>query len=224
VRAWNLGVVTAETPTRALLPAVFRPFPMNLHLARILEHMCCIARASLPKDINLAKLPNCQKKRPPPTLTHSYRSHTMAPKAVGLATALVLATLLVMGGTVEAQGTRQQRVPRPPRGPPGPPGQPGANPQILVRCFVPSCSKCNNFNPYLCAECGAGYQLTASFACNSCAPNYEQNLEERSFVCQACPQGTTSPGGTGGGSQCVPITATTAARRLFGADEDDLWA
>lgn len=133
----------------------------------------------------------------------------------GLTLTLVLATLLMMSGSADAQGARQQRISRPQPG--------GANPELLVRCFVPNCGKCNGFNPYLCAQCNVGYQLTGAFSCNSCAPGYEQNLEERTFVCVACGPGFTSPGGTGEASQCTPITAT-AARRLFGADEQDLWA
>jgi hypothetical protein len=163
----------------------------------------------------------------------------MIPKAARVAIALVLATLLVMGAPADAQGTtrRTSRISRNPGGggspgnsPPGPPGPPGpqgvprgTSPAIVIRCFVPNCGKCNNFNPYLCAQCNVGYQLTGAFACNSCAPGYEQNLEVQTFTCSACPPGTTSPGGTGGASQCVLITAT-AGRRLFEADDENLWA
>jgi hypothetical protein len=83
-------------------------------------------------------------------------------KVAGLTLTLVLAMLLMMSGSADAQGARQQRIPR---------NQPGgANPELLVRCFVPSCAKCNGFNPYLCAQCNVGYQLTGAFSCNSCAP------------------------------------------------------
>jgi hypothetical protein len=138
----------------------------------------------------------------------------MSRKMAWVAIALFLATLLIMGGFADAQATdRQQRISR----------NPGTSPAILVRCFVPNCGKCNNFNPYLCAACNVGYQLTGAFSCNSCAPGFEQNFEVQTFTCSACPAGQTSPGGTGEGSQCVPITAS-AARRLFAADEEDLWA
>jgi hypothetical protein len=142
----------------------------------------------------------------------------MAFKAPGAALALVLAILLATGGSADAQGTNQRtsRISRNPGG--------GTNPAILVRCFVPNCGRCNNFNPYLCAQCNVGYQLTGAFSCNSCAPGFFQNLEVQTFTCSACPSGTTSPGGTGEGSQCVPIT-TALGRRLLAADaEEDLWA
>jgi len=100
----------------------------------------------------------------------------------------------------------------------------GTNPAIVRRNFVPNRGQANAFNPYLCAQCKVGYQLTDAFSCNSCAPGFEQNIEVQTFTCSACPPGTTSPGGVGGGSQCVAITAT-AARRLFADDEaEDLWA
>lgn len=138
----------------------------------------------------------------------------MARKVAGPAILLVIATLLAMGGSADAQEIRQQRIPR---------TQPGdASTEVLVRCFVPYCSKCNSFNPYLCAACNVGYQLTGAFSCNSCAPGYEQNLEERTFVCVQCAPGFTSDGGVGVDSQCYPIT-DTVARRLFGSD-DELWA
>ena len=143
----------------------------------------------------------------------------MAFKASGAAVALAFAIILVIGlGSADAQGATQRtsRISRNPGG--------GTNPALLLRCFVPNCGKCNNFNPYLCAQCNVGYQLTGAFSCNSCAPNYEQNLEVQTFTCSACPGGTSSPGGTGEGSQCTPITAN-AGRRLFAADADeDLWA
>lgn len=100
----------------------------------------------------------------------------------------------------------------------------GTNPAIVRRNFVPKCGQANALNPYLCAQCKVGYQLTDAFSCNSCAPGFEQNIEVQTFTCSACPPGTTSPGGVGGGLQCVAITAT-AARRLFADDEaEDLWA
>jgi hypothetical protein len=160
----------------------------------------------------------------------------MSLKVPGAAIALALATLLVMGGSAEAQGTiRQQRLSRnpggggppgnSPPGPPGPPGPPpGTNPAILVRCFVPNCGKCNNFNPYLCAQCNGGYQLTGAFACNSCAPGFEQNLDSQTFTCSGCPAGFTSNGGVGEASQCYRITATTARRLFESGAEEDLWA
>jgi hypothetical protein len=99
-----------------------------------------------------------------------------------------------------------------------------ATPAVLVRCFAANCAKCNNFNPYVCAQCNPGYQLTAAFSCNSCAPGYEQNLDVQTFTCTACPSGYWSNGGTGQASQCYKLT-TTSGRRLFEqADVDDLWA
>jgi hypothetical protein len=79
-------------------------------------------------------------------------------------------------------------------------------PRRLVRCFVPNCASCNTFNPYLCATCdgSAGYALDPpTLACGLCLPNFEQNLEERTFTCVACPPGVSSPGGKGEASQCV---------------------
>jgi hypothetical protein len=108
---------------------------------------------------------------------------------------------------------------------PGQAASPGALRRIgsgVVQCFVPYCTRCQTYNPYLCAACGTGYQLTASFGCQSCARNYEQNLDVQTFQCVPCPDGYTSNGGVGAASQCEPITTSTG-RRLF-ADLDDAWA
>lgn len=126
---------------------------------------------------------------------------------------VVIAVLLSTSGTADAQ--QRQRIARTP---------PGASPEFVIRCFVPNCGKCNTFNPYLCAECNVGYQLSAGFVCRSCQPGYEQNLDVQTFTCSKCPPGFTSNGGSGEASQCFPITATQA-RRLFQSDAaEDLWA
>ena len=98
-----------------------------------------------------------------------------------------------------------------------------ARPAIVISCFVKNCLGCSARNPYVCTSCGAGYRLTAAFGCNSCAVNFEQNLDSPSFQCTACPQGTSSPGGTGLASQCTPITVSSG-RRLFAEADEDLWA
>lgn len=91
-----------------------------------------------------------------------------------------------------------------------------------LACFVRNCAVCNRRNSYVCAQCRPGYALTNGVACNSCAPNYQQNLDLQSFTCDACPAGTTSNGGTGEASQCTPISVSSG-RRLF-EFEEDLWA
>lgn len=98
-----------------------------------------------------------------------------------------------------------------------------ARPNILVSCFVRNCGTCSRRNPYVCTVCGTGYALTASSACNSCAPGYEQNLDAQSFSCSKCPEGTTSPGGTGLASECTVISVTLG-RRLFENTYYDIWA
>lgn len=99
-----------------------------------------------------------------------------------------------------------------------------AGPSATAACFVRNCQTCNARNSYLCTRCNAGYVLTASLNCNSCAAGYEQNLDERTFVCSKCPPGFTSPGGTGEASQCQPDPPTASrGRRLF-ESEDDVWA
>lgn len=98
-----------------------------------------------------------------------------------------------------------------------------ADAQIIRSCFVKFCTACSSRNPYLCIGCNSGYQLTGAGNCNSCAANYEQNLDERSFVCIACPAGTSSPGGTGLASECKPISVSTG-RRLFADADEDMWA
>lgn len=122
-----------------------------------------------------------------------------------LAVLLVAAIALALGGSADAQRA-----------------SPSTNPAIVIRCFVPNCGKCNTFNPYICTQCNTGYQLSAGFACRSCQPGYEQNLDVQSFTCTKCQDGFTSNGGVGEASQCYKITATSG-RRLFDADED-LWA
>lgn len=201
--------------------------PSSSHQAIL--HLTCGAAPS-----PTCQTPTCVDHYTADTKLSPLRENTppgMSVKVHGAAIALVLATLLLSGSGAEAQGRPQRPPGNPGNSPPRPPGPPrprgppeGSNPGLLRRCFVPNCGTCNNFNPYLCAQCNGGYQLTGGFSCNSCAPGNEQNLEVQTFTCSGCPAGTTSPGGTGQGSQCVPITATSA-RRLFGADsEEDLWA
>jgi hypothetical protein len=171
----------------------------------------------------------------PPTLSHSNVTKQMKQARImsrSLLRVLIIALMLATCGVAQAQ-TSRQRPPvntRPRVNQQRQTRQPGANlpapaavrTGTITRCFVPNCPRCNNFNPYFCAECGGGYALTSSFSCSSCAPGFEQNLDVQTFTCSACPPGTTSNGGTGAGSQCQPITTTTG-RRLFSA-EDDIWA
>jgi hypothetical protein len=131
---------------------------------------------------------------------------------------VVVAAVLLMSGPVDAQ--RQARIARNPGGPISNPGN--GQPQFVIRCFVANCGQCNTFNPYICAQCNVGYQLSAGYACRSCQPGFEQNLDVQTFTCTKCPDGYTSNGGSGDASQCYKITATVA-RRLFEADED-MWA
>lgn len=94
----------------------------------------------------------------------------------------------------------------------------------VISCFVKNCVACSARNPYACAKCGTGYQSSGGGGCNSCAPNYEQNLDERTFVCSECPPGTSSPGGTGAASECKAVSVSVG-RRLFGdAEEESMWA
>jgi hypothetical protein len=74
----------------------------------------------------------------------------------------------------------------------------------IQRCFVRNCNVCIQRNPYICMDCLTGYLLTQASSCNSCAPNHEQNLDERAFICIRCPTGMWSPGGAGTASQCHP--------------------
>lgn len=98
-------------------------------------------------------------------------------------------------------------------------------PAVTLSCFVANCATCSLRNPYVCTACKTelGYKLTSSYGCNSCAVNYEQNLDSPTFTCTKCPAGTASPGGTGLASECVPISGTTG-RRLFADADEDLWA
>lgn len=96
-------------------------------------------------------------------------------------------------------------------------------PNIIITCFVKNCGACSGRNPYICTTCNTGYRLTPAFGCNSCAVNYEQNLDSQSFSCVKCPEGMISPGGTGLASQCYTPSATSA-RRLFADADEDLWA
>lgn len=96
-------------------------------------------------------------------------------------------------------------------------------PAAVRSCFVRNCAGCPGRNPYLCSKCNTGYALSSVGGCTSCDVNYEQNLDERSFVCTACPPGTSSPGGTGLASECKPISVSTG-RRLFADADEDLWA
>lgn len=125
---------------------------------------------------------------------------------------LVAATLLAAVGSADAQVSR-----------PGENNNQRQQPQLVVRCFVANCDKCNTFNPYICVQCKVGYQQSAGLACRSCARGYEQNLDVQTFTCSKCPAGTDSPGGTGEASQCKPISVTSG-RRLFEASDEDLWA
>lgn len=145
---------------------------------------------------------------------------------------MLMATMLLLvlaagAPSADAQTPRQQNVPRSPTGTANAQQNPASrrnNPALTVRCFVANCPRCNAFNPYICAQCATGYQLTAALACNSCARGYEQNLDAQTFTCSACPAGFDSPGGTGEASQCSAIT-TTSGRRLFErTDAEDLWA
>lgn len=103
------------------------------------------------------------------------------------ATFLVLATWLGCSGSATAQRTSRQSI------------------AAINRCLAPNCNACDSVNPYFCAECKAGHALTPAFSCNSCSPGYAQNLEERTITCVQCPLGTTSTGGVGEASQCVPL-------------------
>lgn len=128
-------------------------------------------------------------------------TNTMATNKSMLLVALVVMVAAALAGSADAQ-----------------------RPNILATCFVKNCATCSLRNPYVCTACsGAGYRLTSAGGCNSCATNYEQNLEERTFTCTACPAGTSSPGGTGLGSQCTPITVSSG-RRLFADADEALWA
>lgn len=100
-----------------------------------------------------------------------------------------------------------------------------ARPNAINTCFVRNCpaGNCSIRNPYVCLRCATGYALTSASGCNSCAPGYEQNLDAQSFLCSKCPEGTTSPGGTGLASECKQISVTTG-RRLFEDTYDEMWA
>lgn len=90
----------------------------------------------------------------------------------------------------------------------------------VVRCFAANCARCQSYNPYLCAVCQTGYQVTAAFGCRSCAVGFEQNLDVQTFQCVPCQPGYTSKGGVGEASQCEEITVTSG-RRLF---PEQAWA
>lgn len=143
----------------------------------------------------------------------------------------LLCVFVLLATTSEAQSpsfgrtlppSRRQQRPQPPsRNLPR--ARPVTPPRVRrIACFVRNCALCNSRNSYVCTQCRPGYALTNGVACNSCAPNYQQNLNLQSFQCDQCPTGTTSPGGIGEDSQCIPITISTG-RRLFDVDED-LWA
>jgi hypothetical protein len=156
-----------------------------------------------------------------PTHTHTklQRSNSMA---LGSKTAALLAVLVLAGvGHAQAQ-TSSSRLVRSRTRPAPTPSRP--NPAIVSRCFVPSCAACSRFNPYICVSCGTGYQLSAGGGCRSCSPNYEQNLDVQTFTCTKCPDGYTSPGGSGEASQCYKITATQGRRLFSDENEWDAWA
>lgn len=164
-------------------------------------------------------------------MASSRPSFSARPLQAALLQMIVLLVAAAAAPAANAQTVRQRSVPRSPTAnananlnPAASRNPNAATPAVLVRCFAANCAKCNAFNPYVCAQCTPGYQLSAALSCNSCAPGYEQNLDVQTFTCTACPSGFFSNGGTGLASQCYKLT-TTGGRRLFEkTDVDDLWA
>jgi hypothetical protein len=198
-------------PTLALVSVVV----IHYHLLRADRHNFTDLRAKvLDRKFKSTK--------PTPRPPRSTRCMVTNARAIMRLPALLMLIVLL---AISPVTTRAQQRPSPTTrigGQPTASAAGRASPNVVAACFVRNCLTCNSRNSYLCTRCLEGYVLTASLNCNSCAPGYEQNLDERTFVCVKCPPGFTSPGGTGEASQCVPISVTTG-RRLFG-EEGDMWS